>query len=1062
MLFIYEILVSILLFPFISSSNYINVYNISLGIPINITDLELQSVYVFNLKVRSPKILRIKVITDDSLILTLFGEMTVKEHKELDEYYLFGGCALTKTKEKNYRDGSIRYLFSYDIYEKDTNFCSIIYSCKKEHDYFYIVVDLTEPYDLPIGISKTFYKVSEFFVNYFFITGVERFQRINVTMTAKGTTQLTVPDIYILENNYRTEKYYYYEIRKRIFNYNCETISEYENIYAFNFIYDIKKYSTVVLSLKFNEELYFLDLKIDAAGGEISFYNNYGEKNITDLKANYPYYLCSSIIQYQTVLITIITKYYESYPFDMIYIYEFKNKKQSVNGFLNAEIKTNPLFHNNNEELNISFSYQMNSSDITDIGFQFIPKFNLDYLFVKMHIAGGVYYLNDEDIQKIYNVYPGYDISFWIDSKGDGTITIIANLKYNYSEENPLNKVDIYDYITPLDNNKYYNHIKQSFIPDRNNKYYFTNLSYIIENPITRYVLLKINPSKLIEYLEFKINIHKKEYDLINNTPIKINNINPGNLFYFFINANIYNKLFIKFIFNSENNDPIKYITINEYAKRDDLSYTKSTNQTFYIIKKGNESMIELTYSPIYPYSKYIAFILEANSKFDYLITQVDIGGGYYEFNYDKNITKLIAGTVYYFVTKISPIQNLKMKISIDDDIININPFTFANIYEKEKKEDNKFNKYYNQSLTSEHINGKLVQYLSYPINHFSTNYILIELIPNINIEKIQISYEITNIFNLLNNGESININKLLKDISNFYFINSKQYQQININLTLNNSQELPFDFIEIYEFSEKYHYSTYNKFTNKSLQFLKNNNEEILSNTFSYMIDSFYTNFILMKINPKFEYENLNIKINVGGGCYDIDKGAIKNITNLFSNYSYYFFVLSSKGDKLNIKLILNSTEIKNPFNTLNVLEYSSKNSPSFYLQKTNEKYNTEIKDNKLMLSMSYLSKNNSTNFIALELTPNYNLSFLECLIESEIEDKGSSSFSLVKILIIVLIGIIIITTIIFIIYIKKFCLKSSSIEIENIYKNKDNENKDEIKFELALLPIDPKSSSN
>ena len=94
--------------------------------------------------------------------------------------------------------------------------------------------------------------------------------------------------------------------------------------------------------------------------------------------------------------------------------------------------------------------------------------------------------------------------------------------------------------------------------------------------------------------------------------------------------------------------------------------------------------------------------------------------------------------------------------------------------------------------------------------------------------------------------------------------------------------------------------------------------------------------------------------------------------------------------------------------------------------------------------------------------MIPNYNLSNIECLIELEIKDESPTSFSIVKILAITLIGTISITATIFIIYIKKVYLKSSSGEIENLYQNRDNENKNEKKFELALLPIDPKSSSN
>ena len=296
-----------------------------------------------------------------------------------------------------------------------------------------------------------------------------------------------------------------------------------------------------------------------------------------------------------------------------------------------------------------------------------------------------------------------------------------------------------------------------------------------------------------------------------------------------------------------------------------------------------------------------------------------------------------------------------------------------------------------------------------------------------------------------------------------YYFINAKQYQQVNINLTTNYLIDEPIKFIEIYEFSDKYHYKSYNKYINKSTTFINSNNNSIIQKYISYMVDSIYTNFIVIKIKSKSELEYLNLKMDIGGGYHDIEKGLAKNITNLFCKYSYYFFVLTSKGENLNFKLIINSNEIKDPFNTINILEYSNKQSPSIFLQNTNKNtFLNVIKDNKLVLTMSYQIKNNSTNFIALQIIPNYNLSSVEFLIDLEIEENNTSSFSIVNVLTIVLIAVIIFTGIIFIIYIKKICSKSSSNEIENFYQKNNNSNKTGKKFELSLLSINPKSSLN
>ena len=244
------------------------------------------------------------------------------------------------------------------------------------------------------------------------------------------------------------------------------------------------------------------------------------------------------------------------------------------------------------------------------------------------------------------------------------------------------------------------------------------------------------------------------------------------------------------------------------------------------------------------------------------------------------------------------------------------------------------------------------------------------------NLDLIEINYEIKDIDNYtLNNDESKTINKLLKNMPYYYFINVKQYQQINVNLTTNFLKDDAIKFIEIYEFSDKYSYNSYNKYINKSTEFINNdnNNNNVIQKSFSYMVESIYTNFIVIKIKTEFDQDYLNIRIDIGGGYHDIEKGFVKNITNLFCKYSYYFFVLTSKGEKLNFKLIINSNELKDPFNSVNIIEYSNKQSPPIILRKTNNnRFLNEIIDNKLVTSISYQVKDNSTNFIALQVLLN------------------------------------------------------------------------------------------
>ena len=1076
MIFIYLIFDFFLLFHPLTSSDKANNFNLSIGVPLNITKIDKNTNYIFNIEAQYSKEITVKIIIPNMIMESelLEKKIYLSEWEDINTYIGEFSWFLSSDSSIKYNpDGTIKILFDHSIRFKETNLCLVKFMIDFDVTYFYIVADLAkpyEPYELNVGTTQTFHNI-EFFRNYFFITGVKRFQRINVTITAQSLHGNPFDEsfkineyysLYIREYINKTEDYLNYNDYKREVvpnQYNYEIISEVDKIYSANFFYGIGIYSTIAITIKFPFDLNFLSFKVEAYGGEIPFYDNDRTKNITDLKAKYPYCFFTKTTEYQITSITLITKYDENLPFDDFYILEYNENSLRV---FYTEEKIETIQISNKSELIISYSYQMNLSYITDIGFRFIPKYNLDYLFVKMDIMGGTYYLNDEDIQKFYNVYPGYEIFFWIKSLQYDTT--IINLKFNYLEGNPLNDIDIYEYKYYYNYIKYYKNIKQSIIPiNINNTKISSSFSYTTEYSDTNYVLLKINPKLFLEYFEIKVNTHKKFYDLISCDTLKINNINPGNLFYFFINATIYNKLFFKLSFGNININPVKYLTINEYENRNILTYIKSTNQTFDLIKTRNESNMELTYIPKKSSCNYVGLILEANSSFNYLMIQVDVGGGYYEFNKDKNITKIIAGTAYYFPIRISPVKKLEMKIFIDDTGIDTNPFTFANIYEKEKKDDISYNKYYNLTLTKEIIEEKLVEYFTYPVDNFSTNYILIELIPNINLEKILITYELININTFLSNGESNKINKVLKNIPYYYFINSKQYQQVKINFSINNLQPKPFEFLEIYEYSDIYRYNEYKRYTNKSIKFINNDNNQFLTNSFTYMIDSFYTKFILIKIKPILEIDFLEIKVNVGGGYYAIDKGLMKNLTNLFAKYSYYFFVISSKEEKLNIKFIVNTNEIKKPFNSLNILEYSNKNTPSIYSKNLNKEYKSEIKDNDIIITLSYSAKNQITNFIALEVIPDYNLNSIQCLVETEVEVNNPSSFTLVKILIVILIIIIIFTLIVSVIYIKKVCLKSSSNEIENLYLNKNNnDNKTDKKFELALLPEDTNSSLN
>ena len=89
--------------------------------------------------------------------------------------------------------------------------------------------------------------------------------------------------------------------------------------------------------------------------------------------------------------------------------------------------------------------------------------------------------------------------------------------------------------------------------------------------------------------------------------------------------------MFINIVYKSENKEAIKYIIINEYNKEKDINYIKSQNKSYIIQKKEEQYIFNFSYKPISPSVQCIALILETNTKIDYLLTKIDIGGGFYE-----------------------------------------------------------------------------------------------------------------------------------------------------------------------------------------------------------------------------------------------------------------------------------------------------------------------------------------------------------------------------------------------------------------------------------------------
>ena len=449
---------------------------------------------------------------------------------------------------------------------------------------------------------------------------------------------------------------------------------------------------------------------------ELSPNINYNFTNITNY---YPYiFFLKDVKKYQLISINISTNDKSK---DDIFVQEYDEslvERKKIIYDMNS--------YTSNKLYTANYIYPKQSSSPIGILY-FLYKSNEmnHFLNIKFNVTGEQYFFEgyNDTIKVLKNIETNFTLYFWIKATKIQKLNIM--LKYNSSQnqENPINVLRIYEHIFPNISSRKNCYQILKILPDENkdNKL-LTTISYKIDSIDTNYVLLEITPEKYIEYFQIEVNIEGHIYDFNNNNEINeknLVNIKANNPIYFFVNASMYNKIFVNLTYDNKYITPINYINITEYEDRKNISFIKSTIHEVKINKiNNNECNIEFSYVPSFSKTKLVVFKFESNANMDYLKARIDIGGGYYEINNNNtiNLSKIIAGgSLYYFLISVPIFKKFDINKIINDDNINNNinignnrPFTYVDIYEKKTKDDISFDKYYNKTFLSKIKNDKL------------------------------------------------------------------------------------------------------------------------------------------------------------------------------------------------------------------------------------------------------------------------------------------------------------------------------------------------------------------
>ena len=238
--------------------------------------------------------------------------------------------------------------------------------------------------------------------------------------------------------------------------------------------------------------------------------------------------------------------------------------------------------------------------------------------------------------------------------------------------------------------------------------------------------------------------------------------------------------------------------------------------------------------------------------------------------------------------------------------------------------------------------------------------------------------------YDLINNKEE-NILSLKSDEIYTFYIEANDSQIANISLVMNYMNTIPFNYLNIHEYSSRSSRSAL-KTTSKHLIASSKNNQ--LLSTFTYAVNNSATKYIALSLEPTYNISSLTVKVGVEENTYDLSEGVSKTLTNLKNKTPYYFYI-SSTQYKTNCISIDMSYEYF-PFTNFSIFEYSERSS-LIHLKNTTILSDSYIKDKKFLYD--YTVKFKDTKYIALKIVPdnNINIFIIKIDIKGDIYDLSN-----------------------------------------------------------------------
>ena len=424
----------------------------------------------------------------------------------------------------------------------------------------------------------------------------------------------------------------------------------------------------------------------------------------------------------------------------------------------------------------------------------------------------------------------------------------------------------------------------------------------------------------LLSSLYFVLNI---DYELTNGIEKTFSNLVSSQTYNFYIPITQMQKAFITLTFNNLNSLPFSNPYIYEYSSRTSSSYIRRSTAYFSTSTKNGQLIAKEDYLANKYSVSYMALVITPTSNINNMAIKFDIAGGAYEMSEGqyKNIYNLIANYIYFLI--IPAKSGHKFTLKLTTDYPGKHTFDHVTVYEFKDTTRQNVLKYIDYYFGYDLNNNEKIISLSYTVHRSETNMIGIRIYPNYNSEYIKALFTLESYIYDLYDEHSKNVSDIKAGNSYKFYYQAKALQIANVSLSIKyNSLYKPFSYINIYE--NKYPYSS---------EHIKESTHSISSplETFIYqMTNNYDTPHLIIEINPNYNFEQLNISINLFDAAFELKNEYSKDIKGLFPGGTYYLIISSTQLQTLNVGIKMEEMTSQ-PFNSIDIYEYPYKNSPDY-----------------------------------------------------------------------------------------------------------------------------------